>query len=73
MNPKAAVGRCMLFGMVCRGSDTTPCGAGTALGGSWSSSVLVWEPFGTGGSVYPGGVATLLYIRKAQVLELDGA
>ena len=50
-----------------------PACAGMALGGSPSSSVRVREPFGTRDSVYPGGVAALLYIRKAQVLELGGA
>lgn len=37
-----------------------------------SSSVPVWGGILLG-SVYPDVVATLLYIRKVQVLETDGA
>ena len=60
------------FGMVCHGGGTTPCAR-------WHCSLplpeqlcICSEPFGTWGSVCPGVVA-ILYVRKAQVFELDGA
>lgn len=49
-------------------------GGGTAPWVSWHRALqLPGQPFWARGAVYPGGVAALLYIRKARVLELDGA
>lgn len=68
MNPKKAMGGCGPFGMVHGGGGTSPCVSWHRSCGSGAALC----PLDTG-SVYPGGVAALLYIRKAQVLELDGA
>lgn len=61
------------FRMICGGGTTPRVCWHCSLQAAASSSTPTRESSGTLGSLYPGAVATLLYIRKTQVFELDGA